>query len=98
MAVAVGVAGFGHFFVGGGVFQELFEGFIDDFFVGADKTQGAGIDAFGALGGVAHYKDGDAAAGALFQDAAGVGQAKILYITAVMRVVLQDCTVTAVMI
>ena len=75
--------------MGGGGFRKVFEGFVDDFFVGADKAQGAGIDAFGALGGVAHYKDGDAAAGALFQDAAGVGQAKILYITAVMRVVLR---------
>ena len=74
VAVAVGIYGFGHFLVSDRVGEQGAD-FGDNFFgIGADELDGAGVDAFGAFGGVAHHEHGLAETGGFFLDAAGIGE------------------------
>ena len=54
LAVAVGVLGFGHDFIGVGVGQQLPAGGVDAVKVGADQPQCSCLDALGPFGGVPH--------------------------------------------
>ena len=74
VAVAVGVDGLGHAVVGDGVVEESAHLIDNQVVVGAHEMDGAALEGFWALGGVAHDEDGLPEAGGLFLDAAGVGE------------------------
>ena len=74
LAIAVGVDGFGHALVGGGVVEEGADFVHDKVVVGANEMNSPALEGFGALGGVAHHEDGLTQAGGLFLDAAAVGE------------------------
>ena len=74
LAVAVGVDGLGHTLVGLRVVEEGADFADDEVVVGAHEVDGAALEGFGTLGGVAHHEDGLAQAGGLFLDAAAVGE------------------------
>lgn len=73
-AVAVGIAGAGHFVVGLFVFQQLFECIINRLFVRADQLQRSRLDAFRTFGRIAHNEHGHAVRRAFFLNPAGIGK------------------------
>ena len=74
LAVAIGVDGLGHTLVGLRVVEEGADFADDEVVVGAHEVDGAALEGFGTLGGVAHHEDGLAQARGLFLDAATVGE------------------------
>lgn len=77
MAVTVGIRCMAHRLVLSLVREKAAELAVDDVLLGADELQRAGGHAFGALGGVAHDKDGLAQARGLLLDAARVGEDEV---------------------
>ncbi len=64
----------GHLVVVGRILEEAADFGDDEVVVGTDEFDGAGVEGFGALGGVAHHEDRFSEAGGFFLDAAGVGE------------------------
>ncbi|EEF93743.1 hypothetical protein CATMIT_01622, partial [Catenibacterium mitsuokai DSM 15897] len=73
-AVAVGVVGEAHRFVGGAVAQQTADALADQLAVGTDQAHRAGGHRFRPLGGVAHHQHRLAQRRRFFLDAAGVGE------------------------
>lgn len=66
--------GAGHGFALFGAFEQAGDVCLDGVAFCPDEEDGAGLDGFGAFGGVAHDEDGFAEAGGFFLYAAGVGE------------------------
>lgn len=70
LAVAVGVDGLGHALVGLCVIQQCGDFADNKIVVGAHEVDGAALEGFGTLGGIAHHEDGLAQTGGLFLNTA----------------------------
>ena len=66
-----------HLVIGGAVFKQLLEVFVDGLLLGADQAQRTCGNALGALGGIAHHQHGLAQSRGLLLDAARVGEDEV---------------------